>query len=50
MSKQLQQPDTWLQIADCKVRTAASIPLNAIFALLLALVIIPTLSGVALIA
>ena len=51
MSQHLQQLDTRIQIAGCKVRTAvASVPLNANYFLLLGLLIIPTLSGVALIA
>ena len=50
MLKHLQQLDTGLQIAGRKVCAAASVPLNANYALLLALLIIPTLSGVALIA
>jgi hypothetical protein len=51
MSKHLQQPDTGLQTARRKACSAiASVPLNANYALLLGLLIIPTLSGVALIA
>jgi hypothetical protein len=51
MSQQLQQLDTGLQTADRKACAAvASVRLNANYALLLVLVIIPTLSGVALIA
>ena len=51
MSKHLQQLDTGLQTAGRKVYAAdASVPLNATYALLPGLLIIPTLSGVALIA
>ncbi len=50
MSKHLQQLVTGLQTADRKVCVAASVLLNANYALLLGLLIIPTLSGVALIA
>ena len=50
MSQHLQQLDTGLQTAGRKVCVAASARLNANYALLLVLAIIPTLSGVALIA
>ena len=50
MSQHLQQLDTGLQTAGRKVCVAASALLNANYALLLVLAIIPTLSGVALIA
>ena len=51
MSQHLQQLDTGLQTAGRKVFVAAPhVSLNANYALLLVLVIIPTLSGVALIA
>ena len=51
MLQHLQQIDTRTQTAGRKVCAAvASVPLNANYALLLGLLIIPTLSGVALIA
>jgi hypothetical protein len=50
MSQRLQQLDTGLQTSGRKVCAAASALLNAKYALLLVLAIIPTLSGVALIA
>ncbi len=50
MSQHLQQLETPVQTAGRKVCAAASVPLNANYALLLGLLIIPTLSGVALIA
>ena len=51
MSQHLQQLDTGLQTAGRKVFAATPhVPLSANYALLLVLVIIPTLSGVALIA
>ncbi len=50
MSQHLQQLDTGIQTTGRKVCAAAGVPLNANYALLLGLLIIPTLSGVALIA
>ena len=51
MSQQLQQPDTRLQNAGQKAGVAVTrVPLLANYALLLVLLIIPTISGVALIA
>ena len=50
MSQHLQQLNTRLLTAGRKVCVVASVRLNANYALLLVLAIIPTLSGVALIA